>query len=411
MSEAQTSIMRIVVHDYVGHPFQVHLSRRLAHLGHTVHHVYFADNPGPKGSFERRLDDPSWLYFVAITLGSSVQQAAISGSGLARRTADVAYGRKAAAVVQQIKPEVVLSGNTPTEAQRAILQACIALRIRFVYWVQDIYSLAVTTYLRKRLGFLGTAIGRYYQRLDRQQFRASDAIVVISADFAPIIQRWGGRSVSVIENWAALDDLPVGNKVNHWSCARGLDRGFTYLYTGTLGRKHNPQVLVALAKHCQRGDSVTVVGQGVGFAHLQATQSTESLPALRLLPLQPAKDMADVLATADVLIATIEAEAGIFAVPSKVLSYLCAGRPILLAAAKDNLAARTILKANAGIVVDPADAAEFIAVAERLRKDRELCAELGRNGRAYAEKTFDMTRIAAEFETILQQTGDASYWH
>ena len=48
----------------------------------------------------------------------------------------------------------------------------------------------------------------------------------------------------------------------------------------------------------------------------------------------------------------IEADAGKFAVPSKVPSYMCAGRPILLAAPKENLAARTVARANAGIVVE-----------------------------------------------------------
>ena len=91
------------------------------------------------------------------------------------------------------------------------------------------------------------------------------------------------------------------------------------------------------------------------------------------------------LATAaDVLLATIEPEAGTFAVPSKVLSYLCAGRPILLTAPKENLAARIVERANAGIVVDPADATGFLAAALRLRDEPQLCATMGANGRAYA---------------------------
>jgi hypothetical protein len=41
--------MKILVHDFAGHPFQVQLSGELARRGHTVLHTYFADIPGPKG--------------------------------------------------------------------------------------------------------------------------------------------------------------------------------------------------------------------------------------------------------------------------------------------------------------------------------------------------------------------------
>ena len=179
--------MRCVVHDYSGNPFQVHLSRHLAQRGHNVSHLYFADNPVPKGIFEPRSDDSSSLRFIGITLGGSPNHAAGTGQiGLARRFADVAYGRETARIIQGLKADGVLSGNTPTEAQKTILKSCKRGDTRFVYWVQDVYSMAVSILLIKRLGVAGMAIGWYYKRLDRHQFRDSDAIVVIGEDFVPI---------------------------------------------------------------------------------------------------------------------------------------------------------------------------------------------------------------------------------
>ena len=99
--------MRLVVHDYCGHPFQVHLSRHLAMRGHDVTHIYFADDPGPKGRFGDRPDNPSSLRFIGITLGEPVKQTAL----LARRFNDVAYGRHAARIIRDINPDTVLSGT------------------------------------------------------------------------------------------------------------------------------------------------------------------------------------------------------------------------------------------------------------------------------------------------------------
>lgn len=395
--------MRCVIHDYSGHPFQVHLSRHLARRGHTVHHLYYADHPGPKGLFEHRPGDPASLVFEGVSLGGPLTHAAGTGDmGLGRIFRELAYGRAAGAAIARIKPDIVLCGNTPADAQRAIMRSCRQHDIRFVYWLQDIYSIAVTTLLTKKFGLLGKMVGQYYKLLDRKQFRSSDGVVAISEDFGPMIKRWVGETaVTVVENWAAIDDLPVCDRDNEWSRAHKLDTGFVYLYCGTLGRKHNPMALAKLAQQCRVGDSVVAVSQGYGVPILTAMKETECLHGLKLLPLQPAKQLANVLATANVLLATIEAEAGTFAVPSKVLSYLCAARPILLAADKNNLAARTVIRANAGIVVDPADESGFLAAAEQLRRNPALAAELGANGRAYADQTFDLGAITDKFEAML----------
>ena len=307
----------------------------MAMRGHEVTHIYFMDDPGPKGAFNSRTDDPPSLKFVGITLGGTVKQTAL----IARRFNDVAYGRRAGQIILDLHPDAVISGNTPTEAQGVIIRACKAADIRFVYWLQDIFSVAVTKLVSKELGFIGKVAGWYYQVLERRQFRDSDLIVVITEDFAPLARSWGGdEKVSVIENWAPIDDIAVGEKDNDWSRQHGLSDSFAFVYSGTLGRKHNPELLLRLAEETASYGSgfVVVVAQGVSVKQLRDEQVARRIAPLKLLPIQPAEALPDVLATADVLVAMIEADAGTFAVPSKVLSYMCAGRPILLAAPRAN---------------------------------------------------------------------------
>ncbi len=100
--------------------------------------------------------------------------------------------------------------------------------------------------------------------------------------------------------------------------------------------------------------------------------------------------------------ALLEPDAGVFSVPSKVLSYLCAARPVLLAVPPENLAARIVSRNNAGRVVEPTDTAGFLAAAGELLGDEDLRGRLGTDARAYAEATFDLERIADEFERILR---------
>ena len=76
----------------------------------------------------------------------------------------------------------------------------------------------------------------------------------------------------------------------------------------------------------------------MGFDRLDS----QALKNLTTLPLQTFGVYAEVLGSADVLVGMIEPDAGRFSVPSKILSYLCACRPIVLSAPLDNLAATII---------------------------------------------------------------------
>ncbi len=397
--------MKFFIHDYAGHPFQVHLSRQLASRGHKVVHAYFGNDPGPKGSLHRRPDDPLGLSFLNISIDQRYDKQML----LSRHFNDVKYGRKVAEAIKHHRPDVVMSGNTPTKSQVGVLAACQAINAGFVYWLQDFYSIAVSKLLHKQIGLPAHAISLYYRSLERRQLRASDAIVIISDDFRPLAAAWGGnaRKVHTIPNWAAIADIPLLPKDNAWSREHRLDKDFTFLYSGTLGLKHKPELLISLAQRCGPDASVAVVGQGAGMKPLEAAKADLRLKSLKLFPLQPAERLAEVLASGDVLISMIEADAGTFSVPSKVQSYMCSGRAILLAAPQENLASRVLAAEQAGIVVEPQGQA-FLAAAKRLYDDAALRSEQGRNGRAYAERSFDISKIADMFETVLIESASRS---
>src|SRR5262245_48457071 len=115
--EIDGPVMKILVHDYAGHPFQVDLSRELAVRGHKVSHAYFHGHLGPKGKLERSPADPDRLSFTGVKLSRPYDKA----SFVRRRFDDVAYGKAVAKLVHSDKPDIVISGNTPTEAQSAIV--------------------------------------------------------------------------------------------------------------------------------------------------------------------------------------------------------------------------------------------------------------------------------------------------
>lgn len=390
--------MKVVVHDYAGHPFQVELSRELARRGHDVVHAFFADDQGPKGELTRNADDPPELSFASISIGRRYQKASL----LRRRFDDVAYGRKVGELIRREKPDLVISGNTPTESQERIVRSCREVPCGFVFWLQDFYSVAVAHLLKKKLGIFGAAVGGYYRLLERRQLRHADAIVAIADQFRPVVVNWihAEEKVFTIENWGAMNSIRPDRRDNEWVQQYGLVDTFNFVYAGTLALKHNPHLLIELARRTKGSAMVVVVSQGVGTELLANARRDEALDNLVLLPPQPVAKLGQVLAAADVAVAVLEPEAGVFSVPSKVQSYMCAERAILLAAPADNHAAQVVAREEAGIVVDPTDVPAFIAAADRLRRDAELRRRAAQCGRTYAERTYEISEVTNRFERV-----------
>lgn len=394
--------MRILVHDFGGYPFPVPLSRALARRGHTVSHAYCASlETTPRGPLEPRLDDPPGFSIDALTLPRPLAKYAF----VTRWRQENTYGRLVADAVERFQPDVVLSGNAPLDAQRRLFRACRDREIRFVFWLQDLIGIAAHRLLRRKIPGLGALVGRYYRSLERTLLRQSDAVVLITDDFLPILHVYGvpDERLHVIENWALLDETPVRPKTNHWAEVRGLADKTCLVYAGTLGMKHNPGLLLRLALHLRDRDDVrlVVVSQGLGAEWLRRQKTEHGLDHLLLLGYQPFDVVPDVLGAADVLVAILEPDAGVFSVPSKVLTYLCAERPLLLAVPPENLAARIVQRNNAGLVVPPTDPDALVRAAEALLADAQRRERLGRNARRYAEAAFDVEAITDAFETIL----------
>jgi colanic acid biosynthesis glycosyl transferase WcaI len=389
--------MRVVVHDYAGHPFQVELSRSLARRGHEVLHLYSASILTPQGALKRRDDDPVTFAVEPIVLPKTVDK----GNLWKRRESDREHGALAMKRIVEFRPDVILASNTPLDCQKLFIEHCRADGRRFVFWVQDLIGQAAKRLLKDRLPLVGPVVGALWVKFEERLLAESDAVVVISEDFKPFLPASALGRTTGIENWAPLAEVPTRSKDNDWSRRQGLAETPVVLYSGTLGMKHNPELLVQVAV-ANPDARMVVVSEGSTVDWLRDRVTELGLPNVTLLPFQPFAELPDMLASADVLVAVLEPEAGVFSVPSKVLTYLCAGRPIVMAVPPENLAARIVASNGAGAVVPPSDQAGFVAAVSRMLADGDAQAEAGQRARAYAERTFDIEAITDRFEQILK---------
>ena len=398
--------MRLLIHDYGAYAFSVQLSRELARRNHTVTHAFAGGlTATPRGALARRTEDPASFSVREIALPSDYRRHKYSF--LRRRRYETAYGHALASLTSRLEPSLILSGNTPTEPQWLLIKAARQQAVPVVTWVQDFYGLAVDRLARKKLPILGAMAGWWYRHLDALCYQQSAHIITITPDFLPVLGGLGvaPERITNIPNWAPLDELPERMRPNSWSTSHGLDHVFVFLYSGTLGMKHNPGLLVQLALRFREDPlvRVVVISEGPGADYLRERKKIQHLPNLLILPPQSYQEIPDVFAAADVLIAILEEDAGAFSVPSKVLSYHCAGRALLAAIPDNNLAARIIREANSGLCLPPGDLGGFLDAADSLRKNDSNRLGMASRARAYATREFDIKRIADRFEEVFQK--------
>lgn len=385
--------MKVIVHDYAGHPFQFDLSKEFSKKSLEVFHIYTESSGGPKAGFDAK--DNLKLKVI------SIQQRLIKKSNFFLRFfQEYSYGKKLANQCLEISPDVIISANTPIPAQFLLWSYAKKNNIRFIFWLQDLISIAAENILKKKFGFVGITIAKIMQKIERHVLIGSDHVVTITKDFNSLLFSWGinENRVTVIPNWAPIEEIPIMDKVNEFSNKHHLTDSFNIIYSGTMGFKHNPQIIVDLASQLKdkKGIKIIVISEGEGMNYLK---NSEGLDNLVLLPFQPYNLLPCVLSSADVLLTLLEPEAGVFSVPSKVWSSYCAGRASLLFVPSDNLASRITEETNAGIVVHHFD--ELLVAVEKLYQDDDLRIQMGKNARSYAENHFKIEDIAQKFTEII----------
>ncbi len=392
---------RIVVLEHSGHAFATQLSRELANRSYEVLHLYNAGFSGPRGRLEHTIGDPSNLRFEGVGSGAKMDKYSV----LKRPFQELLFGVRLGVRLTRFRPTIVLIGNTPPLAVAASRVVTMFRGFPYVFWVQDLYAPALTSFLVDRFGPLGRIPARCIAEIEASVGRGAKHTVVISDHFIPEVEGWGVErsKITVIPNWAMLSaghqSIELSEK---WRVKNSLPPGPLVIYAGTLGLKHNPRILGELAARLSGLAHVVVASEGLG-----ADVLTEEFPIdqPRVIPFQPHEDLGDMLAAASVLVALLEPSAGRYSVPSKILSYLNAGRPILAALPLDNPAAEMINQTRSGCVVEPGDLEALVAAACELLSGQSS-SDFGRNGREFAEKEFNICTIADRFEMVFESSLD-----
>ena len=275
---------------------------------------------------------------------------------------------------------------------------------RVVVNVQDIHpDLAIES------GILtNPAAIRFAKALEKWVYGLADTIAVISDGFARNLRAKGvpDGKLAVLPNWVDTDVLAPGPKDNPVSRRLGLDGKFVVMYSGTISISSNRALERALeAAALLAGDREVVfvlVGEGSKKDSLVAKASALGLANAVFLPFVPYAELASLLAASDVLLVPLDRDKSDLSVPSKLYTFMAAGRPILGLASPDSEVAVLLRENDCGLAVAPDDPAAIASAVRALKDSPERRRALGGRARDLAVRRFAKDTVLRSYDALLR---------
>jgi colanic acid biosynthesis glycosyl transferase WcaI len=118
------------------------------------------------------------------------------------------------------------------------------------------------------------------------------------------------------------------------------------------------------------------------------------------MPFQPRERLPEVQSSADVSVVTLSRDFGEVSVPSKVLGYMAAGRPMVAAVPEESATAGIVRASGGGRVLPVADAAALAQAIGAYAADPQQARQDGQRGREYLVAHFSRARATERYAAL-----------
>jgi colanic acid biosynthesis glycosyl transferase WcaI len=305
------------------------------------------------------------------------------------------------------RPDVIITETWPLFATQFVASLANWWNVPYLYYRQDIYPEAA-----EQAGILNPAgtLARVCRAWDRHLCSHSAGVIVISETMRSLVsvnRQLPREHLTVIQNWMDESEFPVWKGNAAWRRSQDIgDAAFVAMFAGTLGHVSGVEVLVDVARSLQEETDIILlcIGEGGQKQAMVDEASRLELTNIRFLPFQPVKRVPEVLASCDAALLTMRPDSADSSVPSKLISYLAASRPIICAANSESAVALTVQDADAGLVVYPGDAQSIADAILQLKREPEMARQMGENARRYFEEHYTLERAYRQFSELLRNT-------
>lgn len=303
------------------------------------------------------------------------------------------------------KPDLIFCGAPPLVGPFFSQLLARIFKARVVYVIADIYPdiLVNTGWLKSPLLISLAKI------LENITYRYSDYIVVLADGFRATLikeKKVEPEKIKVIPLWLDRNVIVPMDRDNAWRREMGIPSAkFVVLYAGTMGVVSGATVIIEAAAKLAKYSEIVflLVGTGQVRSRLEEMAREKGLDNLRFVPFQPRERLSEVQATADVSLVTLAPDRGKTSVPSKLLGYMAAARPVVASVDLDCDLANIVRQAGCGVVVPPGDGEALAQAVLAYYQQPHQRASHGQKGREYFMEHFVKEAVMQEYKALIEK--------
>ena len=276
-------------------------------------------------------------------------------------------------------------------------------KIPFILNVQDIHPRALVD-----IGFLRSKLLIWILKLiEKFSYRNAGFITVHSDGNREYLAKQGvdSKKLIVVHNWVDTEVIRPLPRMNNLRKEYHLGYNFVVSFAGIMGTSQDLITVIKAAYLLRNHNKIKffLIGDGVEKPNLVKEVNKKNLSNVVFAPTQPREKYPFVLATSDVSLVTLKKSVVTPVVPSKLLSIMASGRPVIASLNLRGDAPEIIRGARCGLVVEPENPKRLADAVLRFYNNSELCNAMGVNGRKYAVENFSLQVCISKYEELFRK--------
>ncbi|MFZ5858227.1 MAG: glycosyltransferase family 4 protein [Chloroflexota bacterium] len=299
------------------------------------------------------------------------------------------------------RPDVIVSYSPPLPLGLSAWALSRIFRVPWALQIEDLYPDAAIAagVMTNRL------VINFFLGMEKFLYRRAQRISVISKNFRQTILAKGipNERMELIPIWADPNQVRPLDRENSFRRAHGLTGKFVVMYAGNIGLTSCLEDVLDAADilRGQTDIQFVIVGQGVRKDALVADAESRMLTNVHFLPYQPRELFPEMLAAADVSLVTLNADAALSSMPSKIFNVMASARPILAVAPLESEIVQIVADAACGQDVAPGSPEELAKTIVEMKARESALIQMGQNGRACLEKNYSRQHCVDAYEKML----------
>jgi colanic acid biosynthesis glycosyl transferase WcaI len=304
------------------------------------------------------------------------------------------------------RPDVLLVVSPPLGLAVPAILLSRLWRVPYVFDVEDLQPDSAAD-----LGMLPAWAVKLLYKVEKAAYRNARLVTTLTSSMKKRIVDKGVPEEKVELLEPRMDDSLIDLLPEEGSAFRqrfGLGEKFLVTHSGNMGVKQGLDVVLDAAALNRRDESALFlfVGNGADCQRIQRRAAGLNLHNVRFLPLLAEADFRGLLAASGVCLVTQQQSVSEIAFPSKIVTYLAAGRPVVVSVNPACEVARITRESGAGRVVNAENPEALLGAIRELRSSD--LSKLRENAREYASRRWSSVRVLGHLERSLTAVAESA---